>query len=108
MEQVISLSAAKAHLAGLVQATETGEVVHISRHGKPVAVLMSEQAYAALQGQQAGRRVWAAIANGRCPTDRLASRRWRAGAIDLRAARCRWGEGASRYQRAVGAAAGAA
>ena len=53
MEQAISLSAAKAHLAGLVQATETGEVVHISRHGKPVAVLMSEQAYAALQGQQA-------------------------------------------------------
>ena len=24
------------------QAAETGEVVHISRHGKPVAVLMSE------------------------------------------------------------------
>ena len=53
MEQAISLSAATAHLAGLVQATETGEVVHISRHGKPVAVLMSEQAYAALQGQRA-------------------------------------------------------
>ena len=85
MEQAISLSAAKAHLAGLVQATETGEVVHISRHGKPVAVLMSEQAYAALQGQQAGR--W--------PTERLASWRWKAGTIDLRAARCRWGEGAS-------------
>jgi hypothetical protein len=53
-----------------------------------------EQAYAAL--------------HGRCPTERLASWRWRAGAIDLRAARCLWGEGASRYQRAVGAAAGAA
>lgn len=65
MEQAISLSAAKAHLAGLVQAAETGEVVHISRHGKPVAVLLSEQAYAALQGQQEGRRVWAAIAEWR-------------------------------------------
>ena len=57
MEQAISLSAAKAHLAGLVQAAETVEVVHISRHGKPVAMLMSEQAYAALQGQQAGYKV---------------------------------------------------
>ena len=65
MKQAISLSAAKAHLAGLVQAAETGEVVHISRHGKPVAVLLSEQAYAALQGQQEGRRVWAAIAEWR-------------------------------------------
>lgn len=65
MEQVISLSAAKAHLAGLVQAAETGDVVHISRHGKPVAVLLSEQAYAALQGEQAGRQVWAAIAEWR-------------------------------------------
>ena len=45
MEQVISLSAAKAHLAGLVQAAETGEVGHISRHGKPVAVLMSPDEY---------------------------------------------------------------
>ena len=65
MEQAISLSTAKAHLAGLVQAAETGQVVHISRHGKPVAVLLSEQAYAALQGQQEGRRVWAAIAEWR-------------------------------------------
>ena len=46
MDQAVSLSTAKTHLAGLVQAAETGEVVHISRHGKPVAVLISEQAYA--------------------------------------------------------------
>ena len=65
MEQAISLSVAKAQLAGLVQAAETGEVVHISRHGKPVAVLISEQAYATLRGQQASRRVWAAIADWR-------------------------------------------
>lgn len=48
MERAISLSVAKAQLAGLVQAAETGEVVHISRHGKPVAVLISEQSYATL------------------------------------------------------------
>ncbi|MBM5819784.1 MAG: type II toxin-antitoxin system Phd/YefM family antitoxin [Cyanobacteria bacterium K_DeepCast_150m_m2_101] len=47
MTQPVSLSEAKAQLAGLVHAAEGGEVVHISRHGKPVAVLLSEQAYAA-------------------------------------------------------------
>ena len=91
MEQAISLSAAKAHLAGLVQATETGEVVHISRHGKPVAVLMSEQAYAALQGQQAGRHVWAAIAEGRARILRMAAAprsAWRAGGRGLARSIC--------------------
>jgi prevent-host-death family protein len=45
--QAVSLSEAKAQLAGLVHAAESGEAVHISRHGKAVAVLLSEQAYAA-------------------------------------------------------------
>ena len=44
----VSLSDAKSRFAHLVQAAEAGQVVHISRHGKPVAVLLSEQAYAAL------------------------------------------------------------
>ncbi|MBD2551431.1 type II toxin-antitoxin system prevent-host-death family antitoxin [Microcystis elabens FACHB-917] len=52
-------------MAGLVQAAEAGKVVHISRHGHPVAVLLSELAYAALQGQQQGQRVWRAIAHWR-------------------------------------------
>lgn len=39
--------------------------MHISRHGRPVAVLLSEQAYAALQGQQQGQQVWRAIAQWR-------------------------------------------
>ncbi len=34
--QPVSLSEAKAQLAGLVHAAEGGEVVHISRHGKPL------------------------------------------------------------------------
>lgn len=65
MGQDVSLTAAKAHLAGLVQAAETGEVVHISRHGKPVAVLISEQSYMDLQTLQRGKRVWDAIQSWR-------------------------------------------
>ena len=45
----VPLSDAKARFAHLVQAAEAGQVVHISRHGKAVAVLLSEHAYAALQ-----------------------------------------------------------
>jgi prevent-host-death family protein len=63
--QAVSLSEAKAQLAGLVHAAESGEVVHISRHGKAVAVLLSEQAYAALQGEVQGTRVGEAIAQWR-------------------------------------------
>ncbi|TVS04610.1 MAG: type II toxin-antitoxin system Phd/YefM family antitoxin [Cyanobium sp. PLM2.Bin73] len=63
--QAVSLSEAKAQLAGLVHAAESGEAVHISRHGKAVAVLLSEQAYAALQGEAQGTRVWEAIAQWR-------------------------------------------
>jgi prevent-host-death family protein len=63
--QAVSLSEAKAQLAGLVHAAESGEVVHISRHGKAVAVLLSEQAYAALQGEMQGTRGWEAIAQWR-------------------------------------------
>jgi prevent-host-death family protein len=67
MTHPVSLSEAKAQLVGLVHAAEGGEVVHISRHGKPVAVLLSEQAYAALQGQhqQQHSMVWEAIAQWR-------------------------------------------
>ena len=57
MIQPVSLSEAKVQLAGLVHAVENSEVVHISRHGKAVAVLLSEQAYVALQGA----KVWEAI-----------------------------------------------
>ena len=60
--QPVSLSAAKAQLAGLVHAAEGGEVVHISRHGKPVAALLCDQPYAALQGQQQRSKLREAIA----------------------------------------------
>lgn len=61
----MSLSQAKAHLAGLVQAAEAGEVVHISRHGRPVAVLLSEGAYHALQQQRGGLSLGAVISQWR-------------------------------------------
>lgn len=65
MTQAVPLSEAKAQLASLVHAAESGAVVHISRHGKAVAVLLSEQAYAAMQGEAQGTRVWEAIAQWR-------------------------------------------
>jgi len=65
VDQSVPLSSAKAHLAGLVQAAEAGKVVHISRHGRPVAVLLSEQAYDALRSQKDGTSVWRAIAQWR-------------------------------------------
>ena len=65
MSRPVSLLTAKALLAGLVHAAESGEVVHISRHRKALAVLLSEQADAALQGEAQGIRTWEAIARWR-------------------------------------------
>ena len=61
MLQQVHLSEAKAQLAGLVHAAECDEVVHLSRHGKSVAVLLSEQACAALQSHPQGARFWEVI-----------------------------------------------
>ncbi len=38
-------SDAKTNLPKLIHAAETGDDIHISRHGKAVAVLISEQGY---------------------------------------------------------------
>lgn len=61
MTQAVPLSDAKARLAHLVQAAEAGQIVHISRHGKPVAVLLSEQAYAALHHLETSQALGKAI-----------------------------------------------
>jgi prevent-host-death family protein len=58
----VSLSDAKARLAALVQSAEAGQVVHISRHGKPVAVLLSERTFAALSHPSPGQALGTAIA----------------------------------------------
>jgi prevent-host-death family protein len=44
----VSIAEAKNHLPRLVQQAETGGAVHITRRGRPVAVLLSEQEYARL------------------------------------------------------------
>ena len=87
--QPVSLSEAKAQLAGLVHAAEGGEVVHISRHGKPVAVLLSEQAYAALQGQQQRSKLWEAIAQWRSAGQTSLRRTgpWRLASLERRLSR---------------------
>jgi prevent-host-death family protein len=40
-----SIAEAKSHLSTAVHRAETGEIVHITRRGKAVAVLLSEGAY---------------------------------------------------------------
>ena len=63
MAAVWTLQDGKNRFSAVVDAAETGEVVHISRHGKPLAVLISEQAYALLQGHQFRRGMWTVIAD---------------------------------------------
>jgi len=41
----ISIAEAKNALTRLIHEAEQGEIVHITRHGKPVAVLLSKEAY---------------------------------------------------------------
>jgi len=61
----VDLAGRQNRFSAVVDEAETGEVVHISRHGKPVAVLISEQAYALLQGHQFRRGMWTVIADWR-------------------------------------------
>ena len=52
-----SVADAKNHLPRLIHQAEQGEPIHITRHGKPVAVLLAEREYARLitgQTQQEG------------------------------------------------------
>lgn len=56
-----SVAEAKGRLPALVHQAETDGVVHITRRGKPAAVLMSEAEYARLQRAGARRPLAAAI-----------------------------------------------
>lgn len=53
-----SIAEAKAQFTHLVCRAENGEAVHITRRGKPVAVLLSEQEYARLRQTQERRTFW--------------------------------------------------
>ena len=48
----VSIAEAKNQLTRIVQEAETGESVHITRHGKPVAVLVSETEYERLRSNK--------------------------------------------------------
>jgi prevent-host-death family protein len=58
----VSITEAKNQLPRIVQQAEAGEAVHITRHGKPVAVLLSEAEYGRLRAGQIGvRSSWDAV-----------------------------------------------
>jgi len=48
----VSIAEAKNQLTRIVQQAETGESVHITRHGKPVAVLVSKTEYERLRSNK--------------------------------------------------------
>jgi prevent-host-death family protein len=54
----ISIAEAKTQLTRLIRQVERGESVHITRRGKPVAVLLSENEYARLRRGQSQRDFW--------------------------------------------------
>ena len=57
----MSIAEAKAQLTRLIHRAERGEAVRITRRGKPVAVLLSEDEYARLRQAQAPQDFWELI-----------------------------------------------
>ncbi len=56
-----SIANAKNHLTRLIHETERGEHVHITRRGKAVAVLLSEDEYARFRQGQVPGNFWGLI-----------------------------------------------
>ena len=52
----VPITEAKNALTALVHQAESGRPVRLTRHGRPVAVLMSEESYRRLQAGQGERR----------------------------------------------------
>ena len=57
----VSIAEAKNTLTHLIHEAERGEAIHITRHGKPVAVLLSEEAYEQLKSREQQTDFWQAI-----------------------------------------------
>ena len=57
----VSIAEAKNTLTHLIYEAERGEVIHITRHGKPVAVLLSEEAYEQFKSREQKTDFWQAI-----------------------------------------------
>jgi len=53
-----SIAEAQSQLTRLIHQAERGEAVHITRRGKPVAVLLSEDEYARLRQGQKQHNFW--------------------------------------------------
>lgn len=60
-----SIAEAKTQLTRLIHQAERGEAVHITRRGKPVAVLLPEDEYARLRQGQEQQNFWDLIAEMR-------------------------------------------
>ena len=56
-----SIAEAKTQLTRLIHKAQRGEAVHITRRGKPVAVLLSEDEYDRLRQGQEQRDFWGLI-----------------------------------------------
>jgi len=61
----VSVAEAKARLTRLIHGVEDGELVHITRRGKAVAVLVSASEFAALQARAPARDLWDSIQDWR-------------------------------------------
>ena len=58
----VPITEAKNRLPALVHQAEAGGTIRLTRRGKPVAVLLSEEAYHSLQAGAEGRRdIWAFV-----------------------------------------------
>jgi prevent-host-death family protein len=64
----VSIVEAKNTLTRLIHEAERGEAIHITRHGKPVAVLLSEEAYGQLKSRKQKTDCWQAIQAWRAQT----------------------------------------
>ncbi len=64
--EAVSIAEAKSHLSQLIHQTENGKPIYLSRHGKPVAVLVSREQYDRLTVVEES--AWGAISNWRSST----------------------------------------
>lgn len=52
MKRSHSVGSARANLPAILDDVQSGQVIHVTRHGKPVAVILSSGEYAALERRQ--------------------------------------------------------
>ncbi|PSP25738.1 MAG: type II toxin-antitoxin system Phd/YefM family antitoxin [Cyanobacteria bacterium SW_4_48_29] len=67
MTSKYSIAEARDHFSEIVRSVETGEPVKLTRHGKTVVVMVSEQEFERLKGQQ--KNFWEALRRYRQEVD---------------------------------------